>query len=47
MILKKDTTSAPALIQKKRLEKHNAGATKSTRPYRPWITVYFEEFITK
>ncbi len=31
----------------KRLEKHNAGGTASTRPYRPWTLVYFEEFLTK
>ena len=31
----------------KRLEKHNYGGTASTRPYRPWKMVYFEEFSTK
>ncbi len=31
----------------KRVEKHNAGGTASTRPYRPWELVYFEEFETK
>ena len=27
-----------------RLERHNAGATKSTKPYRPWVVAYSEEF---
>jgi putative endonuclease len=31
----------------KRLEKHNFGNTVSTRPYRPWKLVYFEEYETK
>lgn len=31
----------------KRLKKHNNGATKSTRPYRPWMLVYMEIFQTK
>ena len=30
----------------KRLEEHNAGYTKSTKGYRPWILVYKEEFET-
>lgn len=31
----------------KRLKKHNAGGNKSTKPYKPWIIVYTEHFITK
>jgi len=27
---------------KKRFKEHNSGKTKSTRPYRPWILVYYE-----
>ena len=27
-----------------RLKRHNAGATKSTRPFRPWILIYSESF---
>ncbi len=27
-----------------RMERHNAGATKSTKPGRPWKLVYSEEF---
>jgi putative endonuclease len=30
-----------------RLEKHNAGATLSTKPYRPWKLVYSEPFENK
>lgn len=30
-----------------RLEHHNSGATKSTKPYRPWILVYTEQFKNK
>ena len=29
-----------------RLEQHNAGMTKSTKPYRPWRLVHHEEFGT-
>jgi putative endonuclease len=29
-----------------RLLEHNAGKTKSTRPYKPWTLVYFEKFDT-
>ena len=32
---------------KSRLERHNAGVTKSTKPYRPWKIVYTEEFKSK
>jgi putative endonuclease len=31
----------------KRLEEHNAGKTKSTKAYLPWILVYFEEVINR
>ncbi|MBD3281292.1 GIY-YIG nuclease family protein [Candidatus Uhrbacteria bacterium] len=31
----------------KRLKKHNSGATKSTKPYRPWVLIYLEKFQTK
>ncbi|MFB6318393.1 GIY-YIG nuclease family protein [Saccharicrinis sp. FJH54] len=31
----------------KRLERHNAGATPSTKPYRPWQVVYIEEYLSK
>ena len=31
----------------KRLVQHNAGNTPSTRPFKPWRMVYFEEFKTK
>jgi putative endonuclease len=27
-----------------RLNEHNAGKTKSTKPFIPWKIVYFEEF---
>lgn len=30
-----------------RLEKHNLGATRSTRPGRPWSLVYLEECTEK
>ena len=29
---------------KNRLADHNSGFTKSTKPYIPWIIIYFEEF---
>jgi putative endonuclease len=29
-----------------RLKQHNAGETKSTKPYLPWRVVYFEIFET-
>jgi putative endonuclease len=32
---------------KERLIRHNAGATKSTKPGRPWSIVYFEKFESK
>ena len=31
----------------KRLEKHNSGASKSTKQYRPWNIIYMEDFVTK
>ncbi|NND88634.1 MAG: GIY-YIG nuclease family protein [Flavobacteriaceae bacterium] len=31
----------------KRLKSHNQGQTRSTKPYRPWILVYQEEFATR
>ncbi|MFA9391717.1 MAG: GIY-YIG nuclease family protein, partial [Prolixibacteraceae bacterium] len=31
----------------KRLQRHNAGATQSTKPYRPWQLVHAEEYATK
>jgi putative endonuclease len=30
-----------------RLLRHNKGATRSTKPYRPWEIVYIEKFDTK
>ena len=27
----------------RRLKEHNSGKTKSTKPYKPWKLVYFEE----
>ena len=30
----------------RRLKQHNAGETKSTKPYLPWRVVYFESFET-
>lgn len=30
-----------------RLEQHNLGKTRSTKPYKPWQMVYSEEFQTK
>ena len=29
---------------KRRLIEHNSGSTKSTMPFRPWKTIYTEEF---
>ena len=31
----------------KRIERHNAGATKSTKGGRPWVLVHLENFETK
>jgi putative endonuclease len=31
----------------RRLGEHNAGETKSTRPYRPYELIYFEEVNTR
>ncbi|MGA9363916.1 MAG: GIY-YIG nuclease family protein [Bacteroidota bacterium] len=30
-----------------RLEKHNTGRVKSTKPYRPWELIHREEFSTR
>ena len=30
-----------------RLSEHNAGKTKSTRPYRPWSLVYYRDSSSK
>ena len=27
-----------------RIKKHNYGSTRSTKPFRPWVLVYKEEF---
>jgi putative endonuclease len=32
---------------KRRLNEHNKGKTKSTRPYKPWQLVHLEEFISR
>jgi putative endonuclease len=31
----------------KRIKEHNSGKTKSTKGYKPWKLVYFEEFATR
>ncbi len=31
----------------KRLKEHNGGKTKSTKGYRPWRILFYEEFSTK
>lgn len=31
----------------RRLEQHNSGNSKSTKPYRPWIMVYSEKYLNK
>jgi len=31
----------------KRLTEHNAGKTRSTKAYRPWVKQYIEEFANK
>ena len=31
----------------KRLKEHNSGFTKSIKKYRPFVLVYFEEFLTR
>lgn len=30
-----------------RVEEHNTGKTKSTRPYKPWKLVYLEKYKTR
>lgn len=32
---------------KSRLNSHNQGKVRSTKAYRPWVIIYFEEFETK
>ncbi len=32
---------------RKRLVAHNAGRTKSTKPFRPWKLIYSESFVDK
>ena len=32
---------------KMRFKKHNAGEVQSTRPYRPWVFIYYEGFTSK
>ena len=39
--------SGSCSVLEKRLIRHNAGATPSTKPGRPWKIVYFEKFKTK
>jgi len=31
----------------KRLQQHNKGQVKSTKPYAPWKVIYHEEFLTR
>ena len=31
----------------RRLNEHNSGKTKSTKPYRPWVILFSEKFDTK
>ena len=33
--------------KEKRLKEHNTGKTKSTKAYKPFTIVYFEEFLDK
>ena len=44
--LDKYYTGSTADVEK-RLERHNAGATKSTKNGRPWEIVYYEQFETR
>jgi len=32
---------------RKRLEKHNRGNSRSSRPYRPWKLIYYEACLNK
>jgi putative endonuclease len=32
---------------KNRLERHNSGKVKSTKPYKPWKLIYYEAYLTK
>lgn len=31
----------------KRLEEHNSGRTRSTKPFKPWKIIYCERFLDK
>ena len=31
----------------KRLKQHNSGKVRATKPYRPWVIVHTEEFLTR
>ena len=31
----------------KRLERHNQGLVRSTKPYRPWKLIFYEAYISK
>lgn len=45
IISKKDGRIYVGMSQnvKKRLAEHNSGRTKSTKGFRPWILIYWEE----
>jgi putative endonuclease len=30
-----------------RLQRHNKGLVRSTKPFRPWVVIYTEDFKTK
>ena len=32
---------------KSRLQKHNSGSVKSTKPYRPWKLIFYEAYVSK
>ena len=36
-----------SLELQERLKKHNAGHVRSTKPRRPWILIYFEQYSDK
>ena len=31
----------------KRIKRHNGGQVRSTKPYKPWLVIYIEEYKTK
>jgi len=31
----------------RRIDEHNSGKTKSTKPYKPWVFLFSEEFETR